>query len=115
MIGEGGRGKPEPGESRHPEAAGVRRRFRRLLLLAAAVISLALLAFSCSGCSPVYVARAGWTEVKILAGRTPLQEVIQDPETDAETRNKLLLTRQARAFAIHMLSLIHISEPTRPY
>jgi predicted aminopeptidase len=78
---------------------------RRTLLLGAVLIPLALLAFSCSGCSPVYVARAGWTEAKILMGRRPLSEVIQDPDTDAETRHKLLLTRQARAFAIHMMGL----------
>ncbi len=78
---------------------------RRTLLLGAVLIPLALFAFSCSGCSPVYVARAGWTEAKILMGRRPLSEVIQDPATDAETRHKLLLTRQARAFAIHMLGL----------
>lgn len=80
-------------------------RLRRALLLGGALLPMALLAFSCSGCSPIYVARAGWTEMKILAGRTPLQEVIQNPETDQETRSKLLLTRQARAFAIHMLEL----------
>lgn len=81
------------------------KRLRRGLLLGCALLSMAFLAFSCSGCSPVYVARAGWTEMKILAGRTPLQEVIQDPDTDQETRSKLLLTRQARAFAVHMLEL----------
>lgn len=81
------------------------RRLPRALLLGAALFPLALLTFSCSGCSPIYVARAGWTEAKILAGRRPLAEVIQDPSTDEDTRHKLLLTRQARAFAIHMLGL----------
>lgn len=77
----------------------------RTLLLGAALLPLALLTFSCSGCSPIYLAQAGWTEAKILAGRRPLAEVIQDPATDEDTRHKLLLTRQARAFAIHMLGL----------
>ncbi len=93
----------DPSEKK--ETAQGRSRLRRGLFLSAALLPLALLAFSCSGCSPVYVARAGWTEMKILAGRTPLQEVIEDPSTDEATRNKLLLTRQARAFAIHMLDL----------
>jgi len=66
---------------------------------------MALLLFNCSGCSPVYVARAGWAEMKILKGRRPLDEVINDQRTDEETRRKLLLARQARAFAIHMLEL----------
>ncbi len=77
----------------------------RPLLIAAVLLMASLMFFSCSGCSPVYVARAGWTEMKILAGRRPLEEVIQDPSTDAETRRKLLLARQARSFAIHMLDL----------
>jgi predicted aminopeptidase len=64
-----------------------------------------VLVLGLSGCSPVYVIRAGWTEAKILAGRRPISEVLADPETREETRHKLLLTRQARAFAIHMLDL----------
>jgi predicted aminopeptidase len=71
----------------------------------AAVLPLALLFFSCSGCSPIYVARAGWTEARILMGRRPIAEVLEDPSTDEGTRHKLLLTRQARAFAIHMMGL----------
>lgn len=92
-----------PPEEGSPPSGG--RRLWRFLFLAGTLVPVALLAFSCSGCSPVYVARAGWTEMKILAGRTPLEKVIQDPDTDEETRRKLLLTRQARAFAIHMLGL----------
>ena len=66
---------------------------------------MALLLFSCSGCSPVYVARAGWAEMKILYARKPLDRVIQDPATDADTRRKLLLAQEARDFAIHSLEL----------
>jgi predicted aminopeptidase len=43
--------------------------------------------------------------MKILKGRRPLDEVINDRRTDEETRHKLLLARQARAFAIHRLGL----------
>ncbi len=43
--------------------------------------------------------------MKILKGRRPFDEVINDQRTDEETRRKLLLARQARAFAIHMLGL----------
>lgn len=69
------------------------------------LVAAALLVFSCSGCSPIYVAQAGWTELKILTGRRPLEEVIQDPATDDDTRSKLRLTQQAHAFAVHMLEL----------
>jgi len=77
----------------------------RPAILAGTLIPAVLLVFSCSGCSPVYVARAGWTEAKILAGRRPISEVLEDPDTDEATRHKLLLARQARAFAIHMMEL----------
>lgn len=69
------------------------------------LIPVAFLLFSCSGCSPVYLAKAGWAELKILRGRRPFDEVINDPRTDDATRHKLLLARQARAFAIHQLGL----------
>jgi predicted aminopeptidase len=92
---------PHPGE----EKPGRRRRVPRSLLLAAILLPAAFLAFSCTGCSPVYVARAGLAEWKILSGRRPLGEVIADPATDPETRRKLLLARQAQAFAIHILGL----------
>jgi predicted aminopeptidase len=53
----------------------------------------------------VYVAKAGWAEMRILTGRRPFDEVIADPQTDGETRRKILLARQARSFAIHRLGL----------
>ncbi|MCJ7627848.1 MAG: aminopeptidase [Longimicrobiales bacterium] len=81
------------------------RRIPRTLLLGGILLPMALLLFSCSGCSPVYIARAGWAEMKILKGRRPLDEVINDQRTDEDTRRKLLLARQARAFAIHRLGL----------
>ncbi|MGD2122214.1 MAG: aminopeptidase [Gemmatimonadota bacterium] len=81
------------------------RRFPRSILAGGILLLMALLSFSCSGCSPVYLAKAGWAEMKILRGRRPLTEVIEDTRTDEDTRRKLLLTRQARAFAIHKLNL----------
>jgi predicted aminopeptidase len=86
------------GPSRRP-------RVPRSFLLGAVLLPTALLLFSCSGCSPVYVARAGWEELKILSARKPLEQVIGDPATDEDTRHKLLLVQQARAFAIHFLEL----------
>jgi predicted aminopeptidase len=43
--------------------------------------------------------------MKILKGRRPFDEVINDARTDKETKRKLLLARQARSFAIHQLGL----------
>lgn len=64
-----------------------------------------MLAFFISACSPLYVVRAGYEEAKILSRRTPLEEVIQNPETNAETRQKLQLVIQARTFAHNSLGL----------
>jgi predicted aminopeptidase len=43
--------------------------------------------------------------MKILSARRPLEEVILDPATDEDTRGKLLMTREARVFAIEVLGL----------
>ncbi|MGW8266756.1 MAG: aminopeptidase [Longimicrobiales bacterium] len=106
VVSPGGPQDPSSGGPRTPSGTPVGEgRLRRPLLMAGLLLPLALLVFSCSGCSPIYVARAGWTEAKILAGRRPISEVLEDPATDVETRRKLLLARQARAFAIHMMRL----------
>jgi predicted aminopeptidase len=58
-----------------------------------------------TACSPLYVARAGLEEARILSRRRPIPRVIEDPATPAETRRKLALVLQARDFADHMLDL----------
>jgi len=58
-----------------------------------------------TGCSPVYVVRAGWAEAKILHARRPIPEVILAPDTDERTRGKLTLAREAREFAMNALGL----------
>ena len=58
-----------------------------------------------TGCSPVYVVRAGWAEAKILHARRPIPDVILAPETDERTRGKLTLAREAREFAMSGLRL----------
>lgn len=67
---------------------------------AAALFLLAL-----TGCSPVYVLKAGWAEAKILAAREPIAEVATDPATPLETRQQLRLVMDARAFAADSLGL----------
>lgn len=58
-----------------------------------------------TACSPLYVARAGIEEAKILSRRRPIVRVIEDPTTAPETRRKLELVLQARDFAAHGIGL----------
>ncbi len=58
-----------------------------------------------TGCSPEYVIRGGWEELKILSDMRPIEEVAADPATDEATRQKLLLVRDARVFAERQLGL----------
>lgn len=61
-------------------------------------------------CSPFYVARAGWEQAKILASRESLVDVMTNPETDAETRGKLRLVRDARTFAVEELGFQDVGD-----
>jgi predicted aminopeptidase len=58
-----------------------------------------------ASCSPEYVLRGGWEEAKILSDRRPIEEVVADPSTEPEVREKLLLVRDARVFAERQLGL----------
>lgn len=64
-----------------------------------------LLAATLAGCSPGYVLRAAWEEAKILNRRQPIARIVADTAQDWETRDKLLLVLQARAFAADSLGL----------
>jgi predicted aminopeptidase len=81
-----------------PRIMRIGRRIGKLRLVAA-------LALACAACSPVYVLRAGIEEAKILSRRRPIDEVIRDAGTDAETRRKLDLVLQARTFAEQALEM----------
>jgi predicted aminopeptidase len=61
---------------------------------------LGLLLLLLPACNPLYVARAGWAQARILSSRVPLTEAMTDPGTDPATRAKLRLVRDAREFAI---------------
>lgn len=56
-----------------------------------------------AACNPVYVARAGWAQARILASREPLPQRMTDPDTDPVTRGKLRLAWDARQFAVDEL------------
>ena len=82
-----------------------RRWVKRLAVVAAAAFVAVAALWLGTGCSPVYVVRAGWAEAKILHARRPIPEVILAPETDERTRGKLTLAREAREFAMNGLRL----------
>ena len=52
-----------------------------------------------SACSPGYVLRGAWEEARILNRRRPITAVIADPRQTPETRRKLRLVLDVRAFA----------------
>lgn len=58
-----------------------------------------------SGCSPLYVIRAGVAEARILSARRPIPAVILDENTDTRTRDLLTIASEARRFARDSLKL----------
>ncbi|MFQ5530303.1 MAG: aminopeptidase [Gemmatimonadota bacterium] len=75
-------------------------RHRRKLIVLVEVLTMALMS-----CSPTYVLRAGWEEARILADRREIQDVLEDPATPPEIRQKLSLVREVRVFAERRLGL----------
>jgi len=71
----------------------------------AALGCLLLAMQSCSAEDVGYVVRAAYEEARILARRQSIDAVLADADTDAETRAKLELTTQSRAFAESRLGL----------
>lgn len=72
--------------------------------LGAALAASALLALS--GCAEVgYLWQAGRGQAELLLAARPVQRVLADPATTPETRRKLGLALQARAFAVEELGL----------
>ena len=74
------------------------------------ILSLLVLAAILSGCNPLYVARAGIAQARILASREPMTQVMTDPETDPRTVGKLRLVHDARRFAIDSLGFRNAGE-----
>lgn len=69
------------------------------------VLPVLVLPFLLAGCNPVYILKAGVQQAKILAARTPIQEVVADPGTDEDTRGKLIMVLEARRWASEVLEL----------
>jgi predicted aminopeptidase len=67
---------------------------------------LVLLAgFALTGCSPIYVLRAGYEEAKILSRRQSIASLVRDSTTAPATREKLSLVLEARTYATEVLEL----------
>jgi predicted aminopeptidase len=66
---------------------------------------LLLLALCLSGCSPIYILRAGYEEARVLWRRQPIERVLARPDLDAATRSKLELALAVRGFAADTLRL----------
>jgi predicted aminopeptidase len=60
---------------------------------------IAFVSFFVSACSPGYVLQAAYQQSKILLGRRQIEQVILDPDTSGEERDKLRVVLQAREFA----------------
>ncbi len=58
-----------------------------------------------SACSLGYLLQQGQGQVSLLMRREPLDRVLSDPTLDAETRDRLVLVREAKAFAETQLGL----------
>ena len=70
----------------------------RALSLAAVALAVAFPALL-GACSPGYVLRAGWEELKILERRQPIDRAVHDTALSEELRRKLRLVVDARAYA----------------
>lgn len=70
----------------------------------AGVLGAALVVFllTPTGC---YLSRAGWEEAKILARRRGIAELVADPRVDPDTRARLRIVLDARAFAADSIRL----------
>jgi predicted aminopeptidase len=79
-----------------------RARLLRRVASALTLLLLVTLGITPMGC---YISRAAYEEGKILSRRKPIAAVVADSATDRETRDKLALVLEARAFARDSLGL----------
>lgn len=64
-----------------------------------------LLAGAVAGCSPAYVLEQAGGQIRLLAARRPVDEVLADPATRPAVRERLLLIREARAWGEREIGL----------
>lgn len=97
--------RTRPGRRRPSPGSGPARRHGLRVTVPVLLLGLLL-----AGCNPFYVARAGWAQAKILASREPLPQVIADPDTDPEMRDRLRLVWDARGFATDELGFENVGD-----
>ncbi len=74
---------------------------RATWLVAAAAAGL----LAVSACSPLYVARLGWTQARILLQREPIPSLLAQPDLDPALRERFELVLATRTFARDRLGL----------
>jgi predicted aminopeptidase len=74
---------------------------RGILAIAVALAGLALI----SAPTACYLSRGAWEEAKILSRRKPISELVADPSTPKDSREKLKVVLAARQFAKDSLRL----------
>lgn len=57
---------------------------------------------SCTGCSPAYVIRAAYEQGRIMSSREKISDIVSLESTPASERQKLILVRDARQYAISL-------------
>ena len=75
---------------------------RRSILAIAVCAAVLLLISAPTAC---YLSRGAWEEAKILSRRQPISEIVADPRTPSEVREKLRLVLAARAYAKDSIKL----------
>jgi predicted aminopeptidase len=77
-------------------------RYRDCLIVISALLFLSSLL---SGCSPLYVMRAAYEEGKILWRREPIASLLERPELQSDTKEKLRVVLAVREYARDVLQL----------
>jgi predicted aminopeptidase len=78
---------------------------RSIVDLKILILALGLVLFVLTGCSPLYVFQAAYEEGKILWRRQPIDRMLQRPDLDSDTREKLQLVLAVREYAQEPLKL----------
>jgi predicted aminopeptidase len=58
-----------------------------------------------SSCQIGYMVKSGYHQMALLSKRVPIDEALKDPNLDAATKNKLILSQEVRRFAEQELKL----------